>query len=306
VVQSVELLLDDAADVAVRAQWQALADAGLPSQARHTGSSNRPHVTLAALPRIDASCEPELAATSEPALPLGVRLGSPLLFGQDPYVLVRSVVVTPALLALHADVARIVGTPEGTNLTPGLWTPHVTLARRLPGELVGTALGLVAADDLDAECVAVRRWDGDAKREWVVAGRHESRTFWRVVGQDGTRQLVVDEDEHACYAYLLEGEEIVADVWLYNVGATPEHNPWTVPDHPPPFANPARLVRSDLDMPLLTDASQTEARWRDDVVELLCDGVLWARLWPGAKPGESRMAAAPGPVAVPLSADTPT
>lgn len=170
-VQSVELLLDDAADAAVRAQWQALLDAGLPSQARHTGASNRPHVTMAALPSLDPGCEPDLATVCGPVLPLGVRLGSPVLFGRDPYVLVRAVVVTPALLALHADVARVVGTPPGTNLTPGLWTPHVTLARRMPGDLVAAALGLVAADDVDAGCVAVRRWDGDAKREWLVAGR---------------------------------------------------------------------------------------------------------------------------------------
>lgn len=184
-VQSVELLLDDAADAAVRAQWRALADAGLPSQARHTGASNRPHVTLAALPAVDPACEPSLAAACGPVLPLAVRLGSPLLFGRDPYVLVRSVVVTPALLALHADVARIVRTPDGTLTTPGLWTPHVTLARRLPGELVGRALDLVAGDDLDAEGVAVRRWDGDAKQEWVVAGGNAGAPVRRGVDEDG-------------------------------------------------------------------------------------------------------------------------
>jgi hypothetical protein len=48
VVQTVELLLDEALEAQVLAQWRALADAGLPSQALHTGPANRPHVTLTA------------------------------------------------------------------------------------------------------------------------------------------------------------------------------------------------------------------------------------------------------------------
>ena len=47
-VQSVELLLEPEAERGVVRVWEALLEAGLPSQARHTAPSNRPHVTLVA------------------------------------------------------------------------------------------------------------------------------------------------------------------------------------------------------------------------------------------------------------------
>ncbi len=41
-VQSVELMLGEATDSAVRTQWESLAAAGLPSQARHPGPTTLP------------------------------------------------------------------------------------------------------------------------------------------------------------------------------------------------------------------------------------------------------------------------
>ncbi|MFK9307191.1 hypothetical protein ACJEJT_24100, partial [Escherichia coli] len=45
-VVSLELVLDEAADAEIRREWTLLDEAGLPSQAQHTGASNRPHITL--------------------------------------------------------------------------------------------------------------------------------------------------------------------------------------------------------------------------------------------------------------------
>jgi 2'-5' RNA ligase len=166
--QSVELLLDDTADAGVRSQWAALAAAGLPSQARHTGASNRPHVTLAARRWIDPAVEPALVSAVG-GLPLPVRLGSAALFGSGPYVLVRLVVPTRALLDLQAAVRDLLGPDRttDTHFAPGAWTPHVTLARRLAAQQVPAALDVLAGGrDLDARLVSCRRWDGDARREW--------------------------------------------------------------------------------------------------------------------------------------------
>ena len=45
-LHALELVPDDAGRAAVRALWDALREAGLPSQADHTGASNQPHVTV--------------------------------------------------------------------------------------------------------------------------------------------------------------------------------------------------------------------------------------------------------------------
>jgi hypothetical protein len=57
----VELLLDEAAELAVREAWRRLADAGLPSQARHRSPTNSPHLTLAACPELTAPIRWEFA-----------------------------------------------------------------------------------------------------------------------------------------------------------------------------------------------------------------------------------------------------
>jgi 2'-5' RNA ligase len=169
--QSVELLLDDTADAVVQSQWAALAAGGMPSQARHTGLSNRPHVTLAARRWMDPAAEPALVAAVG-GLPLPIRLGAVALFGAGPFVLVRLVVAARALLELQAAVRDVLGPDPATDrqFAPGCWTPHVTLARRLRAEQVPAALSVLGGGrDGDAQLVSCRRWDGDARREWRLA-----------------------------------------------------------------------------------------------------------------------------------------
>jgi isocitrate dehydrogenase len=108
VTQSVELLLDAETDRSVRAHWQRLAEAGLPSQALHTGPSNRPHITLAADPRLAEHDESTLR-DAVAALPISVRLGALACFGRSRFVLVRLVVASSALLELQQRVVTVVG-----------------------------------------------------------------------------------------------------------------------------------------------------------------------------------------------------
>ena len=107
-VQSVELLLDDGTDGSVRAQWDLLAGTGLPSQARHAGPTNRPHVTVAVRAWLDPGLEPALRAAVGD-LPLPLRLGGLTCFGRNRFVLVRLVVPEVGLLALHAAVCSALG-----------------------------------------------------------------------------------------------------------------------------------------------------------------------------------------------------
>ena len=194
-MHSIELLLDDVADARVRAQWAALSDAGLPSQADHASGSNAPHVTLLARRRIDEVTDPALTDLFHGALPSRVELGAPLVFGRGRgHVLVRSIVATRDLLDLHAAVHAIAGDDDDVpHSSPGRWVPHVTLASRLDAEGVGRALGVL--DDFEDEeahetledaegrvrgpdtarapethLVGGRRWD-PSRRTIIVLGR---------------------------------------------------------------------------------------------------------------------------------------
>ena len=169
-VQSVELLLDDAADAEIRRQWESLAQAGVTGPSAHRRATDRPHITVAVAheiwPRIDRALERCDFA------PIPVRLGGLLIFGKRRPILVRHVVPTESLLALHRLIHRTVAPCPGVpaNVRPDEWTPHVTLARRFPITGLGEAIDAVAHDrDFPATVVGIRRWDGEQRRAWLVA-----------------------------------------------------------------------------------------------------------------------------------------
>ena len=63
-VHALDVTFDRLTDDRVRAEWQALRDAGLPSLARHTGASNRPHLTLDSRDRVDPEAEAGLVTVA--------------------------------------------------------------------------------------------------------------------------------------------------------------------------------------------------------------------------------------------------
>jgi hypothetical protein len=164
-VVSLELLLDPETEATVRAEWDALAHAGLSSLAAHTAPSNRPHITVLVRPGVVPPALP-----GPLGLPLAVRLGAPMLFGEGGRrVLVRSVVPSSELLALHAAVHEAAGAGEDAPHTaPGEWMPHVTLARRLRAESIPEALALLGGE-LRGEVTELRLWESAAARVSTVA-----------------------------------------------------------------------------------------------------------------------------------------
>lgn len=169
--QSVELVLDDVAEAAVRRQWELLAAAGLPSERRAVADDHhRPHLTLYAADAISEAAEsalPELVAE----LDLEVQLGALLIFGprHGQVILVRQVTPSVELLRLQAQVAVVCQAAVDGQFGPGRWSPHVTLARRVPIGRVGaalTALQRTADRPLLARITRCRRWDGRSKTAW--------------------------------------------------------------------------------------------------------------------------------------------
>lgn len=154
---SIELLLDEHADAAIR---------------RIASHPHRPHVTLVAAQRIAPDVDPVLSELVGD-FPLTAVVGAPLVFGGHRLTLARLVVPSVALLALHKkvyDLCRPFVSTVFAHSAPGTWTPHVTLGRGFTPARVGEALATdrIAAD-IETNFVGMRRWDGDTKCEYLIS-----------------------------------------------------------------------------------------------------------------------------------------
>ncbi|WP_375388706.1 2'-5' RNA ligase family protein [uncultured Amnibacterium sp.] len=174
-VQSIELLLDDEGESAVRGSWAALADAGLPSLADRAGASNRPHVTVAVtdgdgFAAAEGALRAVFAGWDLAGRGLAATIGAPLLFGghRQRWVLARQVVTSRPLLTMHAAVHRALalgasGAGVIAQTEPDGWTPHVTLARRMPADRLPDALAVLDLEPIAVRFRGARLWDSVAK-----------------------------------------------------------------------------------------------------------------------------------------------
>ncbi len=165
-VFSVEVIPDAATEAVVVEQWHRLIEAGLPSAGRHSSPSNRPHVTIAVRERLDPGTVETLRDAPGASLPLDLRLGGAVVFAAgERFVLARPVVVSRALLDLHAECVGVVGPPPPEYAVTAVdrWTPHVTLARRMTADQVGRALAVVGAEPVDGAIEGLRVWDSEAR-----------------------------------------------------------------------------------------------------------------------------------------------
>ncbi|MDO5629001.1 MAG: hypothetical protein Q4G43_11830 [Mobilicoccus sp.] len=167
-LQALELTLDQPSDALVRADWAALLDAGLPSQARYRGATNAPHITVASGTAIDAAAEAEAADQFADLLPARIELSGVVLLGRGPYALARLLTPDAALLDAADRLRTRIGDPHSAG-----WIAHVTLARRLPVDLVGEALAVIATGtDAPRHVVAtgLRRWNPDTGTTTMLTG----------------------------------------------------------------------------------------------------------------------------------------
>ena len=167
-LHALELVLDAASDALVRADWDALADGGLPSQAHHRGATNAPHVTLASAEYIDDEAQAAAVESLAGLLPARLDVAGVVLLGRGPYALARLLALSPALMDAVVDARRRLGDPHSAG-----WTAHVTLARRMPTAQVGDALAVIATGPEAPRFVTatgLRRWDPDAGVARMLAG----------------------------------------------------------------------------------------------------------------------------------------
>lgn len=115
--------------------------------------------------------------------------------------------------------------------------------------------------------------------------------------------IVIDDDDRVVYAYLLQDERIISDVWLYNWGPAPAEPEWRDPSKMP-FANPKGYSSESALSPTI-ESEHVKAVWIQDGsglnrVDLFINDELFAVLKPGAKPGWCRNASKNGPLATML------
>jgi hypothetical protein len=156
-MHALELLPDEAGCDVVRRDWQALHDAGLPSQLDHRGATNTPHVTVVAAPAIRPEDETAAARLVGDVLPLEVRVAGIALLGGAKVTVVRLLDVPDVLVRAVLDVRAAV--PGAQHLG---WLPHLTLARRVPRADVPAALDVLGHEDVVVSLSALRRWDPEA------------------------------------------------------------------------------------------------------------------------------------------------
>ncbi|WP_395571862.1 2'-5' RNA ligase family protein [Streptomyces sp. BK79] len=164
-MRTVELLLDETAEQVVREAWRRLADAGLPSQARHPSPTNSPHLTLAACTELTAPIRWELAEVAA-ALPLPVRFTGVVRFERPTSVLAWALDRDSVLADLQRRVWEAVASdspPEALSPfhEPGRWSPHITLGRtRRAGAFAGRRIPeLLPTPPLSVQLVTLRSYD---------------------------------------------------------------------------------------------------------------------------------------------------
>ena len=156
-MHALELLPDDAGCDVVRRDWEALRDAGLPSQLDHHGTTNSPHLTVVAAPALSRADEEAALELLGPLLPAEVRVAGIGLLGGSRVTLVRLVDAPDPLVRAVVDLRARVGDVQH----PG-WLPHVTLARRIARTDVPAALDVLRHHDVVLGMATLRRWDPDA------------------------------------------------------------------------------------------------------------------------------------------------
>lgn len=156
-LHALELLPDAEGQAAVRRDWQALRDAGLPSQLDHRGATNAPHLTIASGPVMDTAAVAVARDLLVPLLPIRVRAAGLLLLGGPRLTLARAVDMDDGVLAAVLSVRAAVGVQQHVG-----WLPHLTLARRLPRHDAQRAVDVLGHEDVELLLVELRRWDPDA------------------------------------------------------------------------------------------------------------------------------------------------
>ena len=118
---------------------------------------------------------------------------------------------------------------------------------------------------------------------------------------DSHYSVKIEDNGRVAYAYLLEGEDIIGDVWLYNQKEPPVTSFWLPADMP--FLNPKEYLSKEAAIKPIGHESDIRCEWTESKDDGLIEVGIYIRdkfiasVAVGSKPGWSVLVAKDGPLA---------
>ncbi len=108
---------------------------------------------------------------------------------------------------------------------------------------------------------------------------------------DSKYSIIIEANGIVLYAYLLEEEEIVSDVWLYNFNQVPRKTKWDSVDDLP-FENISHLIKPLSEQVVFRQFHEDDIKWVFknsllDRVEIIKDEIIFCQMQPNKAPGYS-------------------
>lgn len=118
---------------------------------------------------------------------------------------------------------------------------------------------------------------------------------------DDYYSVVIEDDGRVAYAYLMEGEDSIGDVWLYNQQEAPKDSNWDKQQLP--YLNPEEYLNKDARVLPIKDKSEVYFEWNESLsdgsieVSIYIRDKFTAQIITGSKPGWSTLVVKDGPLA---------
>ena len=149
-----EAYLDPDADAGIRRLWDVLKARGISDSNLRNDST--PHLTLLTVADLDPDAARAALALVARRGPVPLPLRGLAIFPGERATLYLPVVPTPALLDLQRAGAGAARAAGGDPRDDRPWTPHVSLARRLPPVALPGAVGVLHDQTLEIDARIVR------------------------------------------------------------------------------------------------------------------------------------------------------
>ena len=118
---------------------------------------------------------------------------------------------------------------------------------------------------------------------------------------DNYYSVVIEDDGRVAYAFLMEGEDSIGDVWLYNQQEAPKDSNWDKQQLP--YLNPEEYLNKEVRVPPIKDKSEVYFEWNESLsdgsieVSIYIRDKFIAQIITGSKPGWSTLVVKDGPLA---------